>query len=125
MRTFYLAATVFLAILIFVISSSAISVGYARELIQIAEKLPPSWAEADTETSATSENLINCFESKRMFLHFVVGHAEIDSIESALLDLEAAQKSGDGYSYASARGRLISAIERIINSESLSLEAIF
>lgn len=125
MRTFYLAAAVFLAILIFVISSSAISVGYARELIQIAEELPASRTESPWEASAATENLKILFESKRMFLHFVVGHAEIDSIENALLDLEAAQKSGDGYSYASARGRLISAIERIINSESLSLEAIF
>ena len=125
MRTFYLAAAVFLAILIFVISSSALSVGYARELMQIAEGLPSSEAEFTSEASAATENLKILFESRRKFLHFVIGHAEIDSIESALLDLEAAQKSGDGYSYASARGRLISAIERIISSESLSLEAIF
>ncbi len=125
MKTFYLAAAVFLAILIFVILSSALSVGYARELIQIAEGLPSSEAEFTSEAFVATENLKILFESKRMFLHFVIGHAEIDSIESALLDLESAQKSGDEYDYASARGRLISDLERIISSESLSLEAIF
>ncbi len=125
MKTFFLASAIFLIIVIFVITSAVFLVKFGRELRSSAEEFP---ADLPTDSDAfltTLRNFRKTFEDKRPFIHLTIGHSENESIEDALLDLEARQKSGDTSGYAKARSRLISAIDKIIDAESLSFSTVF
>jgi hypothetical protein len=125
MKTFILASAIFLLILIFVITSAIFLVKFGRELKSIAEDFPADLLTEADSYQTTLQTFKNTFNEKRFFIHLTIGHSENESIENALRDLEARYKNGDPSGYASARSRLISAIERIIDAESLSLYTVF
>ena len=125
MKTFILALCVFLAILAFV-TISAISVeSIANDLKSLAERFPQTLSDDTDDFETTLHEFKDKFISQRTFIHLLIGESEEDSLEYALLELEARQKSGDPAGYASARSRLISAIDKIIGYESLSLYTVF
>jgi len=125
MKTFILASAIFLLILFFVITSSVFLVKSGRELKKIAEDFPASPPQKDNTFQTVMNKFKREFEKKHFFIHLTIGHSENESIDNALRDLEARHKNGDLAGYASARNRLISAIEKIINSESLGFDTVF
>ena len=125
MKTFILASAIFVLILFFVIASSVFLVKTGRELKKIAGDFPEILPPEDDVFQDVLKRFKNEFSKKRLFIHLTIGHSENDSVENALEELEARQKNGDPAGYASARNRLISAIEKIIYSESLSLSTVF
>ena len=125
MKTFVLAMCVFLAIVVFVTVSAIFTVSIANDMKLLAESFPKTLFENMGDFYATLEKFRDKFDSCRTFIHFLIGETEEDSIENALTELEDKEKNGDPSGYASARSRLISAIEKIINSESLSLNTVF
>ncbi len=124
MRTFITAVCILAVILVFVIFSSYRSTAICKELKTIAESLPN-----DTADSSDFDDKLKKFNAtwndERLFIHLIIGHTENQAIEDSLDDLAERHKSGDHPGYMSARKRLISAIERIIDMESLSIDTIF
>ena len=124
MKTFILALCVLLLIIIFVAVSSFHSVSVCKKLISLAEDMPDDISDTFVFTEALQKFRTE-WESERSFIHFTVGHSENDSIRDALDELSARQKSGDLAGYLTVRARLISAIEKIMDAESLSFDTIF
>ena len=125
MKTFILALCVFLAIVAFVTISAIFAVREANDMKSLAAQFPQTLSDDSDDFETTLHEFKDKFVSQRTFIHLLIGESEEDSVEYALTDLEVAQKSGDIFGYASARSRLISAIERIIEAESLSFESVF
>ena len=125
MKTFVIATAIFLTILAFVITSTTLLVKFANELKDLADEFPSALPQSEKSFQTALDDFNEYFNKRRLFIHFIVGHSENQAIENALSELEARQKSGDPAGYASARSRLISAIDKIINSESLSLNTVF
>jgi sugar phosphate isomerase/epimerase len=96
-----------------------------RFIDRMLEDFPADLLTEADSYQTTLQTFKNTFNEKRFFIHLTIGHSENESIENALRDLEARYKNGDPSGYASARSRLISAIERIIDTESLSLYTVF
>ncbi len=125
MKTFIIAACIFSVMLVSVIFSSWRSVSVSEELLSLAEELPESIDGTQGIFSDVIDRFNEKWMSERLFIHFVIGHTENQAIEDSLDELTERYKSGDQPGYMSARKRLISSIDRIINTESLSIDTVF
>ncbi len=124
MRTFITAVCILALILIFVVFSSYRSTMIFNELKDIAESFPDDITDT-LDFDGKQKKFRDAWNDECLFIHLVIGHTENQAIGDSLEDLAERHKSGDLPGYMSARRRLISAIERIIDMESLSIDTVF
>lgn len=130
MKEFLIAVTS----LVLCLSAVIFSFFYTADSIaKIAENIEglPLTIDEDMKKDTSEEylgcvgNCIELLEKRQVRLSLFITHRELDEIKSLLVAVKAALESRDTGHYASAVASLRDSLERLSDSESLKLSAIF
>lgn len=119
MKIFIIALIILIVLSSSVILSTRSTVSMCNELIKEAEALPRNITGADVSAFNIK------WKEYKPFFCITVSHKETDAIDDTLTKLSADIKSGYEEGYVFSREALISTLERLKNSESLSFDRIF
>ena len=130
MKEFLIAVTALVLCLSAVIFSFFYTADSIAKIAENIEELPLTIDE-NMEKDTSEEylgrvgNCIELLEQRQVRLSLFITHRELDEIKSLLVAVNAALESRDTGHYASAVASLRDSLERLSDSESLKLSAIF
>ena len=130
MKEFLIAVTALVLCLSAVIFSFFYTADSIAKIAENIEELPLTIDE-NMEKDTSEEylgrvgNCIELLEKRQVGLSLFITHRELDEIKSLLVAVNAALESRDTGHYASAVASLRDSLERLSDSESLKLSAIF
>lgn len=130
MKEFLIAVTALVLCLSAVIFSFFYTADSIAKIAENIEELPLTIdenMEKDTSEKYLGRvgNCIELLEKRQVRLSLFITHRELDEIKSLLVAVNAALESRDTGHYASAVASLRDSLERLSDSESLKLSAIF
>ena len=118
----FIASLVTLAVLCGAVCANCIYVeNRLSELIEICDSLPDSVQDA---TKAHMTKLCDKWESCRRYISFTVDHREVDAIGDAVSLLSVCVKTESSEQYAAALEQLSGLLNRLAESEALTLDGI-
>ena len=118
----FIASLVTLAVLCGAVCANCIYVeNRLSELIEICDSLPDSVQ--DTSKAAVTK-LCEKWESCRRYISFTVDHREVDAVDDAVSLLSVCVKTESSEQYAAALDQLSGLLNRLAESEALSLDGI-
>ena len=128
MRTFILALVV-LALIVGGLFLTSIFLNRRTDaLLSAAKSLPPLSARGnDFDTMdfyAPARRFSSLWTSSRKTIHFIIGHEEADRIEDTFIELQMRYLLRDGAGYMAQREKLLLAIDRLADAETLSFDSV-
>lgn len=126
MKTFILSLIVFSLVIGVILLTGNIFAKRTADLSEAAKRLPDfsNPTQDKPKPSQAIESFVKKWASARKIIHFIIGHDEADKIDETLTELRIRYVMGDLPGYMAAREKLLLAIHRLSDSESLSFDSV-
>lgn len=123
MKTFIIALVTFCLLVLLMIVNFIYFDNVMGRLIIFSEGID-DYPEPGTAASAAFSAMRHYWEKHKFIISLTIGQKVVDQIDSLMIDLVSAQRTGDSHSFYKAKSLITEGFIKIRRSENLSIEGI-